>query len=430
MMRREAIVVYRAPSVEFKTVRGRLRELQRRMDTVKKLAAEQSKTRAVIAEGYERAVKGAEKLTVSDMGHGVLPVAYAEITRSSLPKLAAQKDVVAILPNQRIHLIAPKEIDYAELQKDEVEAGFTWGIQQLGIPQLWTQTKGEDINVAVLDTGVYAEHEALAGRVKNFVVIDPLGRRIEAQPPFDAGRHGTHVCGTIAGGKTPDGVAIGVAPAANLHVAGVLVGDARLKTLMEGIVWAIEHGADIVNMSLGFSYYEPLFPQVFQMLIDSYGVLPVVAIGNENHGNSSSPGNAYNALSVGAIEKLPRGRSGVAAFSSGASLVFPGEDAGALVHKPDIVAPGAQVYSCIPPEKTPQGEFRYTYMDGTSMATPHVVGVAALLMAAAPEASVSEIVTNLKETALHPAGDSKRPDNRWGWGAVRPQEALARLGTA
>jgi serine protease AprX len=169
-----------------------------------------------------------------------------------------------------------------------------------------------------------------------------------------------------------------------LFVAGVLVGDATLHTLIEGITWAIEKGADIINMSLGFTYYEPLFAKVFEMLIDQYGIMPVVAIGNENHGNSSSPGNTYNAFSIGAVEKIPRGKIDVPFFSSGASLVFPGAERGALVTKPDVVAPGVQVFSSIPPERTPDGTFEYSYMDGTSMATPHVAGVAALLMAAKP----------------------------------------------
>src|SRR5690606_7934225 len=152
------------------------------------------------------------------------------------------------------------------------------------------------------------------------------GRRITADPTFDAGAHGTHVCGTIAGGQTPEGVHIGVAPQANLLVAGVLVGDATLRTLLEGLDWAIESGADIINMSLGFNYYEPMFTEVFDVLINQYGVLPVVAVGNENQGNSSSPGNAYNALAVGALERLSRTRVDVAFFSSGASLVFPGQE--------------------------------------------------------------------------------------------------------
>jgi subtilisin family serine protease len=301
---------------------------------------------------------------------------------------------------------------------------MTWGLKQLGIQKVWETTKGQDINVAVLDTGVHGEHPALAGRIKDFVLIDALGRRIEANPAFDAGRHGTHVCGTIAGGTTDDGVA----PHASLLVAGVLIGDSTVRTLLEALSWAVEKGADVINMSLGLSYYEPLFAEVFEILINQYGVLPVVAIGNENHGNSSSPGNAYNAFAVGAAEKVPRMRSlEVAAFSCGASLVFPGDHKNNLVHKPDVVAPGVQVYSCIPPVQRDKGTFEYNYMDGTSMATPHVAGCAALLMAARPEAPVAAIVAALKETATHPGGAALRPDNRWGFGLVRPVEALAAL---
>jgi subtilisin family serine protease len=117
----------------------------------------------------------------------------------------------------------------------------------------------------------------------------------------------------------------------------------------------------------------------------------------------------------------------VAAFSSGASLVFPGDQENALVNKPDVVAPGVQVYSCILPVKRDEGAFEYNYMDGTSMATPHVAGCAALRMAARPEAPVAEVLRALKETAAHPGGASLRPDNRWGFGLVRPAEALAAL---
>jgi serine protease AprX len=132
---------------------------------------------------------------------------------------------------------------------------------------------------------------------------------------------------------------------------------------------------------------------------------------------------------VGAVEKLPypSKRVQVPFFSSGASLVFPDQESPVLVVKPDVVAPGAQVFSCIPPEKQPDGIYEYSYMDGTSMATPHVAGVAALLMAARPAAPVTEIIRVMKETAEHPSGNERRPDNRWGYGLIRPLEALKAL---
>ncbi len=430
--RREAIVIYRAPTTKSLRVRGRLRALKMRLDYVKARTEAQRPVEAKLFEDYQKAgakhLPGKQQLGVSEIGASALPIGRVEITRKTLPVLADRRDVIAVLPNQRIHLIQPKEVKYEELARQEIKYRLTWGLKQLDIPELWESTKGKGINVAVLDTGVHGEHPALRGRVKDLVVIDPLGRRISANPTFDSGRHGTHVCGTIAGGQTPDGVSIGVAPEADLFVAGVLIGDATLRTLLEGISWAVERGVDVINMSLGFSYYEPLFDEVFKILIDQYAVLPVVAIGNENHGNSSSPGNAHNAFSVGAVEKIPGGKPDVAFFSSGASLVFPGEEPNALVTKPDVVAPGVQIYSCIPPEKRPEGTYEYTYMDGTSMATPHVAGVAALLMSAKPDAPVTDIINVLKDTAKHPGGKQRRPDNRWGYGLIRPAEALKALG--
>ena len=432
--KRDAIVIYRMSEAgeDEPPVRGRIRALKQRLDYVKMRAAAQGPIQEKLVESYQRAgakhLASDKELRVSTIGANTLPVASAQVTRKTLPALAEQPQVVAILPNQRIHLIKPKEVDYTALGNQETKDKMTWGLKQLGIPEVWSKgkTKGKGINVAVLDTGVHGEHPALDGRVRDFVVIDPLGRRIKSTPSFDCGTHGTHVCGTVAGGKTSDGVSIGVAPEANLFVAGVLVGDSTLQTLLEGITWAIEKGADIINMSLGFTYYEPLFAEVFKMVIEQYGVLPVVAVGNENHGNTSSPGNVFNAFSVGAVEKMPKGKIDVPFFSSGASLVFPGTPE-ALVTKPDIVAPGVQIFSSIPPEKTSDGTYEYSYMDGSSMATPHAAGVAALLMAARPQAPVTQIIETLKQTAKHPVGVDVRPDNRWGYGMIRPLDALNAL---
>jgi serine protease AprX len=429
--KRDAIVVFSGAKVEGVPQPGLLRGPRKRFSYVKERSARQQAFQAELVDGYRKAsAKRLPKklqLSASPVGSSALPLARVEVTRKTLPALAEQPGVVAVMPNQPIRLLEPKQVDYADLARQEAQTGVTWGLDLLGVRALWPITKGANVNVAVLDTGVHGDHPALGGRVKDFVVVDPLGRRISASPTFDGGQHGTHVCGTIAGGMTEYGVAIGVAPEANLLVGGVLVGNSTLLTLVEGLAWAVERGAHIVNMSLGFTYYEPLFTEVFRVLIEEFGVLPVVAIGNENHGNSSSPGNAHNALSVGAAEKHPRGKIGIAFFSSGVSLVFPGADP-ENVTKPDVVAPGAQVFSTIPPEKRPEGTFQYTYMAGTSMATPHVAGVAALLMAAKPSAPVQEVAAAIKDTAFHPAGEGLRPDNRWGYGFVRPAEALQALG--
>jgi serine protease AprX len=421
----EAVVIYQAPTVK-RPKRGR--EGLRLAETRVQYAAEQAELhKEVESRIFTRYLdEGDEALMMSPIGGSALPVITVEVTQRTLMALAKQPDVIAIMPNQKIHLIKPSAISYDELGRNEMRHGHTWGLEQLNVAKVWEKSRGAGVNVAVLDTGVFGDHPALSGRISDFVVIDPLGRRINATPMFDAGAHGTHVCGTIAGGQTPEGVHIGVAPESKLLVAGVLVGDATIRTLLEGLDWAIEKGADIVNMSLGFNYYEPMFTEVFDVLLDQYGVLPVIAVGNEAQGNSSSPGNAYNALGVGALEQVGRTRTDVAFFSSGASLVFPGQEPHALVNKPDVVAPGVQVFSTIPPVLQAGGAYFYSYMDGTSMATPHVAGLAALLMSACPKTPATEIMEVIKSTAHHPRGD-RRPDNRWGYGVVRPLDALQAL---
>jgi serine protease AprX len=425
----EAIVIYRSPPIKRPPTRSsRGRATRRRFQAAAQADAHRDiETR--IARSYLDKVSGKveDDVEVETIGSSALPAITVEVTPSTLEELATQPEVLAILPNQRIHLIRPHAIQYDSLAKQEIRSQMTWGLQELQVHDIWHKSQGEGVNVGILDTGVFGEHPLLENRVTEFVMIDPLGRRISASPMFDANGHGTHVAGTIAGGATPDGISVGVAPKAHVHMGAVLVGDTTLRTLLEGIDWCVQKGSDILNLSLGFNYYEPLFSQVFEVLIDQYEMLPVVAIGNENQGNSSSPGNAHNALGVGAVEVMGRSRMEVAFFSSGASLVFPDLSPGTVITKPDIVAPGAQIYSAIPPVLRSDGAYMYAYMDGTSMATPHVAGVAALLMAAQPKAAIRDIMQAIKETALHPAGDDHRPDNRWGYGLIQAEQAMLAL---
>src|SRR5262249_22970710 len=221
---RDAIVIFRtsgrspdrSPGKGERTSAGRLRVTSERLKEVKSLARSQQAIHREVLTSYQQAgsksLPGNQELQFSTIGSNALPVAAVEVTPRTLPILAEMPDVVAILPNQRINLIRPKEVDYKELLRQEERDGLTWGLRELDIPELWETTRGAGVNIAVLDTGVYADHPALAGRVADFIVVDPLGRRIKSEPAYDCGAHGTHVCGTIAGGQTSQGVSIGVAP--------------------------------------------------------------------------------------------------------------------------------------------------------------------------------------------------------------------------
>lgn len=429
---KEAIVVLRSPLGSAEPQFNPRRSLEKRGKRVEQVRRSQGQIGRNLIRRYaveSGTALGRDFASRAESIPMTLPVLPIPVTQTTLPELARSNDVIAIMPNQSIRLIDPQRRNHTARTARGRKRSATWGLEKLLVPDLWRKTRGSDIYVAVLDTGVHSAHPALRGKVKDFVIIDPQGRRVSAKPHFDAEQHGTHVCGTVAGGITPDGVAIGVAPDSRLLVAGVLVGQASLETVVQGISWAVEMGADVINMSLGFSYYEPMFDVLLNALVKTYNILPVAAIGNENHGNTSSPGNVPSAFAVGAVEASGRGSLGVTSFSSGASLTFfQSSEASRVVVKPNLVAPGADVYSCIPPELTPSGLVEYAFMDGTSMAAPHVSGVAALLMSAHPDAPVETIATVMQQTATHPKGTQMRPDNRWGWGLVQPVEALRALG--
>lgn len=191
--------------------------------------------------------------------------------------------------------------------------------------------------------------------------------------PHDTDEHGTHTAGTIAG-RTSAGRAIGVAPEALLANAIVIEGGNATARILAGMDWVIGQGATILSMSLGFRGFQEDFLAVTQTLRER-GILPVFAVGNEGPGTSRSPGNYAEALSVGAMDANDQ----VADFSGSQRFDRPDNP---LV--PDLVAPGVAVISA-----KPGGGFQE--MDGSSMATPHIAGLAALLMQAAPAATIDGI---------------------------------------
>ena len=366
------------------------------------------------------------------IGEGYLPIFKASVDRKNIDKLISNKNIKAIIPNLRIRTLEPVEYEFEDIGTNERKDGHTWGIKELRIPELWDLgLTGKGVKIGVLDTGVYGEHRALKNRVKDFVLIDQFGtiKRLQNNDTFDSGRHGTHVCGTIAGGTDlKTNAKIGVAPNADLYVASVLTGRSTLDTLFSGIGWCVQKGVRVINMSLGLSMYEPNLAQICKQLLFKYNILTVAAIGNENHGNSSSPGNTEYALGVGAVSSGYRRALSVAYFSSGASLISNEDIDGTnpIINKPDITAPGVEIYSCVPPEERISGVYEYAYFNGTSMACPHISGVAALIIQKNPEVSGKTLFDAIIKTADY-KGQGKGPDNRWGNGFINPKKMLKYL---
>ena len=163
--KRDAIVVYQAPIPKESPPIQRLREPRLRTNYLRQRAALQRPIEQQLLRDYQAAssdhLRTGQELESEAIGSSALPITTVEVTRRTLEDLAEQPDVVAIMPNQKIELIQPQEESYEDLSRVETTRGLTWGLERLDIPRMWETTQGEQINVAVLDTGVYGDHEAL-----------------------------------------------------------------------------------------------------------------------------------------------------------------------------------------------------------------------------------------------------------------------------
>ncbi|HEV8561393.1 MAG TPA: S8 family peptidase [Actinophytocola sp.] len=260
----------------------------------------------------------------------------------------------------------------------KVRVALDQSVPMVGAPAAWAAgLDGTGVTVGVVDTGIDATHPDLAG-----AVIDSANFTEEPDIRDGVG-HGTHVASTIAGtGRASTGRFRGVAPGSKLVVAKVFdtSGFATESQVMAGMEWAATHGAKVVNLSLGSAPTDGTDPvsQLVDDLTARTGALFVVAAGNLGADRSvTSPGAASSALTVGAVDK----RDALAAFTSR------GPRLGDAAAKPEIVAPGVSITAARAAGTalgTPVDD-RYTTASGTSMATPHVAGAAALLAQRHPD---------------------------------------------
>jgi subtilisin family serine protease len=284
-----------------------------------------------------------------------------------------------------------------------------WNLDLIDADAAHATSTGAGATVAIVDSGVQADHPDLVGRlVTGWDAVEG-----DATPQDGAG-HGTHVTG-IVGAASGNGIGIeGVAPGARLMPVRVLDanGSGSAATVAAGIDWARAHGADVINLSLGSDV--PLvgatgagdMDAAIRRVLDA-GIVVVAAAGNNSVPVCEQPAASAGLLCVGAVDR--RGQHALySSFGSGLGVVAPGGSA--------LGTPGEDVLSTYPTSG-------YAELAGTSQATPHMSGVAALLVACGlrEQDAVRRILATTSD--LGPPG----PDPAYGYGLVNARAAVAGL---
>ena len=344
----------------------------------------------------------------------------------ALVREAAGVDASSFTPNRAFQIPVSPLSDEGDVSSDGLDARLErtrpnpaialdsrlWGIARLHAPKVWSATRGEKVLVAVIDTGVDLKHPALASKVEvnaaekngragvdddgNGFIDDVFGWNFfsnTASPEDDQG-HGSHVSGTIAG-ELAEKEFYGVAPGARVLAVKTHdgTGASREDAVVKGILYAADRGAKVINCSWGG---EPEAPDYSQVLFDAIkyagdkGALLVAAAGNDGEDNDrvkSYPSN-YDLPNVLAVASTTP-RDALSSFSNfGRKNV-------------DVGAPGSSIYSA-------RKGGGFTTESGTSMASPHVAGAAALvyakLGAGASPAAVKKWIMDHSKAALALSG--------------------------
>ncbi|MFF2498504.1 Ig-like domain-containing protein [Peribacillus sp. NPDC058075] len=303
-----------------------------------------------------------------------------------IDELEKRKDVESVEPDRLLKL------EYTP--NDPYFRYFQYHHKNIETERAWDKTRGTpNVVVAVLDNGIDLNHPDLVNQL-----VSPYDAVSRTYNNLSEGEHGTHVAGIIGSSINNYLGGAGVAPSTSIMPIDVFAGEyAYTSDVIQGIYQAVAAGTDIINMSLGSYYYSSSFDNAVQYAYQN-GVVIVAAAGNDATTSPHYPSSFTNVISVGSTTSSDT-RS---YFSNYGSDI-------------DLTAPGSSIYSTVPNDS-------YGSMSGTSMASPVVAGVAALLLANEPSLTNDQVASRLYETADDIGNDGK--DFNFGFGRVNAKKAL------
>ena len=353
--------------------------------------------------------------------------------------------VTALLAQPGVESVEPNLILYAFFEPNDLYYPLQWHFPQIDLPTAWNTTTGTGATVAVIDTGVAYETCGVGTCGDNYFQAPDFGSTTFVSPfdaidndlhPNDGHGHGTHVASTIAESTNNATGASGVAYNAQIMPVQVLsaAGFGTVADGIDGILWAAHNGADVINLSLGHDGTVQAEEDAIDHAVEDHGVVVVAAAGNAGTAVLGCPACYPGTISVGAT-RYDNTRSYYSSYGIGTGG-----------HTLDIVAPGGDVtvdqngdgygdgvfqqtfsHACGgEPVDVDYSSFVYCFFQGTSMATPHVAGVAALLRSIDPTLTPQEVRDILTSTAddLGPAGY----DTEYGYGLLNAAAAVAAAG--